>query len=92
MRVGGIDEVGVLAFHHLHLLQALAHDLDVRNDVLDLADAVIEVAQLQSALLDGALGFLDVGTRLADRFLGKLVDQRQLDARVGRDLSISFWL
>ena len=84
--MGGVDQLCVFPFHHLHFLQALADNLDLRNDVLDFANTIIEVAQVERALLDRALGLLDVGAGFADRFLGELVDQRELEPRIGRDL------
>jgi hypothetical protein len=44
--VGRVDEVSILPGRYLHFLQPLAHDFDLGNDILDLADAVVEVAQV----------------------------------------------
>ena len=60
--MGGIDQLRVLSSHRLHFLEALGDDLDLRDDILDLADALVQMVQIGSALLDGTLGPLNIGT------------------------------
>ena len=81
-----VDHAGVGAVNHLHLLQAGLDSIDLGQIVLDLADAFLQVPQVDGALLDGALALLDVGAGGADRLLGEFVDQGKLEPRVGRDL------
>lgn len=47
VRMGGVDQLRVRPLNHLHFLQALADDLDLRDDVLDFASAMIEIPQLR---------------------------------------------
>jgi hypothetical protein len=59
--MGRIDQLRVLSSDRLHFLEALGDHLDLRDDVLDLADALVQVVQMGSALLNGTLGPLNIG-------------------------------
>ena len=84
--MGLIDQPGIRTVGDLQFLQSFADDVDFGNDLLGLPDPPFDHPQFRRTVLDLALRPADLRLDLADGFLGETVDQRELEARRGRDL------